>query len=135
MKAGALICITIVLGVLMLQDVRGGKTVSDKKLKRWTDNYKDPNKNNINIKGVNLKKIKSLNEHRNELKDLLKIIQYVITNSINNSEFRTFMIKRFLHNYIPQVTEYLDTIKELKKKMDPKAAQEDEKKNEAMKNQ
>lgn len=80
--------------------------MSDKKLKRWTDNYKDPNKNNINIKGVNLKKIKSLNEHRNELKDLLKIIQYVITNSINNSEFRTFMIKRFLHNYIPQGKKY-----------------------------
>lgn len=80
--------------------------MSGKKLKRWTENNENLKKKDINVEGVNLKKIKALNEHRNELKDLLKIIQYVITNSINNSEFRTFMIKRFLHNYIPQGKKY-----------------------------
>ncbi|CAI6345874.1 unnamed protein product [Macrosiphum euphorbiae] len=135
MKAGALICITIVLCVSMLQDVRGGKNVSQKKLNKWSANNGDVNKKDINLQNLNLKKNKALNEHRHELQDLLEVIQYVITDAINNREFRTFMIKRFLHNYVPQASEYLNSIKELKKKMDPKAAKEDDKKDEAMKNQ
>ncbi|XP_060868952.1 uncharacterized protein LOC132943844 [Metopolophium dirhodum] len=135
MKAGALICITIVLCVSMLQGVHGGKNVSEKKLNKWSAKNEDVNQKDINIRNLNLKKIKALKEHRNELQDLLEVIQYVITDAINNKEFRTFMIKRFLHNYVPQASKYLNTIKELKKKMDPKAAEEDDKKDEAMKNQ
>lgn len=37
-----------------------------------------------------------------ELEKLIDVIQYVITNAINNREFRLFMTKRFLHNYVPQ---------------------------------
>ncbi|NP_001155940.1 uncharacterized protein LOC100302326 precursor [Acyrthosiphon pisum] len=134
MKA-TLICISIVLCVSMLQDVRGGKTVSEKKLNKWSAKNEDVNKEDINIRNLNLKKNKALNKHRNKLQDLLEVIQYVITDAINNKEFRTFMIKRFLHNYVPQASKYLDTIKELKRKMDPKAAEEDDNKDEAMKNQ
>lgn len=37
-----------------------------------------------------------------KVEDLIEVIQYVITNMFNNQEFRTFMIKRFLHNYVSQ---------------------------------
>lgn len=39
-----------------------------------------------------------------DIQDLLEVIQYVITDALNNKEFRQFMIKRFLHNYVPQST-------------------------------
>jgi len=71
-------------------------------LNKWIAKNEDVNKKDINIRNLNLKKNKSLNEHRNELQDLLEVIQYVITDAMNNKEFRTFMIKRFLHNYVPQ---------------------------------
>ncbi|KAL5243310.1 hypothetical protein ACI65C_010720 [Semiaphis heraclei] len=135
MKVETLICLTIVLGISMMQEADGGKTVSEQKLKNWGKKNEEVSKKEINLKEVSLKKNKELNKYRDELEDLLEVIQYVITNAINNQEFRTFMIKRFLHNYIPQASEYLDTIKNLKKKMNPKAAKEDEKKDEAMKNQ
>jgi len=76
--------------------------VSEKKLKNWGQKNEEVSKKAINLKKVNLKKNKGLNKHRDELEDLLEVIQYVITDAINNQEFRTFMIKRFLHNYIPQ---------------------------------
>lgn len=91
---------------LSVQDVRGGKNVSEKKLNKWSANNGDVNKKDINLKNLSLKKNKALNEHRHELQDLLEVIQYVITDAINNKEFRTFMIKRFLHNYVPQGKKY-----------------------------
>jgi len=78
--------------------------VSDKKLKNWSEKNEDVNKNVINLGKVNLKDNKELKKHGNELKDLLEVIQYVITNAINNNEFRLFLVKRFLHNYVKQGT-------------------------------
>ncbi|XP_025200818.1 uncharacterized protein LOC112598534 [Melanaphis sacchari] len=135
MKGRTLICIIIVLGVSMLQDVRGGKTVSDKKLKKWSEKNGDIHNDGMNFKKVNLNDNAQLKERGNELEDLLEVIQYVITNSINDKEFRMFLIKRFLHNYVKQASKYLNTIKKLKKLMDPKAAQEDDKKDKAMESQ
>ncbi|XP_027846742.2 uncharacterized protein LOC114126898 [Aphis gossypii] len=133
MKGRTLICITIVLGVSMLQDVRGGKTVTDKKLKNWTEKKKDIYNNEMDLGEVNLKDNVKLKEHGNELQDLLEVIQYVITNTINNREFRMFLIKRFLHNYVKDASKYLDKVKELKRKMDPIEAKNDDDKDKAMK--
>jgi len=80
--------------------------VSEKKLNKWSAKNADVNQKDINIRNLNLKKNKALQEHRNEIQDLLEVIQYVITDAINNKEFRTFMIKRFLHNYVPQGKKY-----------------------------
>lgn len=80
--------------------------MSEQKLKNWGKKNEEVSKKEINLKEVSLKKNKELNKYRDELEDLLEVIQYVITNAINNQEFRTFMIKRFLHNYIPQGTIY-----------------------------
>jgi len=81
--------------------------VSEKKLKRWSErNDEDVNKNDISFSKTSFKKNKALKKHRNELGDLLEVIQYVITDAVNNREFRTFMIKRFLHNYVPQGTKH-----------------------------
>ncbi|KAF0773476.1 ACYPI43360 protein [Aphis craccivora] len=135
MKGRTLICITIVLGVSMLQDVRGGKTVTDKKLKNWTEKKGDVYDNQMNFGEVDLKDNVELKKHGNELEDLLEVIQYVITNTINNREFRMFLIKRFLHNYVKDASEYLDKVKELKRSMDPKAAKKDDEKDKAMKSQ
>ncbi|XP_060840877.1 uncharacterized protein LOC132921722 [Rhopalosiphum padi] len=132
MKGRTLICITIVLGVSMLQDVRGGKTVSEKKLKSWGLRNEDVYKKDINFEKVSLKDNGNLTKHEKELGELLEVIQFVINNTINNHEFRMFLIKRFLHNYVKQATAYLNTIKELKMLMDPSAAKEDEKKDRAM---
>jgi len=80
--------------------------VTDKKLSNWSQNKKDVLKKDINLNKDNLNEIKELDKYRNELSDLLEVIQYVITNAINNQEFRTFMIKRFLRNYVPQGTSF-----------------------------
>lgn len=77
--------------------------MSDKKLKNWTDKNGDGVDNDkIVLEKINLKDNKHLMKQGDELKDLLEVIQFIITNSINNKEFRMFMIKRFLHNYVKQ---------------------------------
>jgi len=80
--------------------------VTDKKLKNWTEKNEDVYNDQMNFGKVNLKDNVELKEHGNELKDLLEVIQYVITNTINNREFRMFLIKRFLHNYVKDGTKY-----------------------------
>lgn len=91
---------------LRVQDVRGGKTVTDKKLKNWTEKKEDVYNDNMKLGEVDLKNNAKLKKYGNELKDLLEVIQYVITNTINNREFRMFLIKRFLHNYVKDGTKY-----------------------------
>lgn len=80
--------------------------MTDKKLKNWTEKNEDVYNDQMNFGKVNLKDNVELKEHGNELKDLLEVIQYVITNTINNREFRMFLIKRFLHNYVKDGTKY-----------------------------
>lgn len=80
--------------------------MSDKKLQNWGKGNADINKKTINLRRINLKKNDQLQKRGHELRDLLEVIQYVITDAINNQEFRTFLIKRFLHNYVPQGTKY-----------------------------
>lgn len=76
----------------------GGKLVDEKKLDRWvgkTDNNMKFKKNNLNIK---------FDESKYNLGNLIEVIQYVIVDAVNTDEFHAFMVKRFLHNYIPQGT-------------------------------
>jgi len=80
--------------------------VTDKKLKNWTEKKGDVYDNQMNFGEVDLKDNVELKKHGNELEDLLEVIQYVITNTINNREFRMFLIKRFLHNYVKDGTKY-----------------------------
>ena len=77
--------------------------MTEKKLKSWSENNVNDEENNL--KRINLKKNKDIIES-NISKKLINIIQYVVTNTFNNSEFRTFLIKRFLHNYVRQGTKY-----------------------------
>lgn len=80
--------------------------MTDKKLKNWTEKKGDVYDNQMNFGEVDLKDNVELKKHGNELEDLLEVIQYVITNTINNREFRMFLIKRFLHNYVKDGTKY-----------------------------
>lgn len=80
--------------------------MTDKKLKNWTEKKGDVYNDQMNLGGVDLKDNVELKKHGNELEDLLEVIQYVITNTINNREFRMFLIKRFLHNYVKDGKKY-----------------------------
>lgn len=85
---------------LSMQDVNGGNNVSKKKLQKWDQTIKDMDRGS-NFENIDLKTNQKLPE-KGDLQDLLEVIQYVITDAFNNKEFRQFMIKRFLHNYVPQ---------------------------------
>ncbi|XP_025406692.1 uncharacterized protein LOC112680723 isoform X2 [Sipha flava] len=133
MKAAALMsCIAITLSVAM--DVCGSKSVSNKELNMWTVDNKDMGVPNMGIQQDEIKNSLRKTGKLDELGDLLEVVQYIIVDSLNNSEFRSFMIKRFLHNYTSQASSYLDKIKKLKKKMNPVAANADDEKDRAMKN-
>ncbi|VVC31867.1 Hypothetical protein CINCED_3A010141 [Cinara cedri] len=137
MKVGTLMCIAVVfIGVSMLQYVNGGKKVTDKKLENWIekkdkDNYE---KKTSPYELDDLKSEPEIPKHGKELLDMLEVIQYIITDVFNNKEFRKFMIKRFLHNYVPHATDFLKRINKLKMEMDPKSAKIDEQRDEKMKN-
>ncbi|XP_025406691.1 uncharacterized protein LOC112680723 isoform X1 [Sipha flava] len=135
MKAAALMsCIAITLSVAMVKDVCGSKSVSNKELNMWTVDNKDMGVPNMGIQQDEIKNSLRKTGKLDELGDLLEVVQYIIVDSLNNSEFRSFMIKRFLHNYTSQASSYLDKIKKLKKKMNPVAANADDEKDRAMKN-
>lgn len=54
------------------------------------------------MKKFKLKNYPGKLKKEDKVEDLIEVIQYVITNTFNNQEFRTFMIKRFLHNYVSE---------------------------------
>jgi len=80
--------------------------VTDKKLKNWTEKNGDIYNDEMNVEKVDLKNNNKLKKYGDELGDLLEVIQYVITNTLNNKEFRMFLIKRFLHNYVKDGKQY-----------------------------
>lgn len=71
-------------------------------MEKWSNNNDTLNNEKINIEAVDVKNNPELAEQGKEIEDLIEVIQFVVTDSFNNDEFRTFMIKRFLHNYLPQ---------------------------------
>lgn len=80
--------------------------MTDKKLKNWTEKNGDIYNDEMNVEKVDLKNNNKLKKYGDELGDLLEVIQYVITNTLNNKEFRMFLIKRFLHNYVKDGKQY-----------------------------
>lgn len=93
---------TYITFCLYVQNVDGGKRVSEKKLANWSN--KNKHKDDVSLKTVDLKNNPEIVEQGNDLGDLLAVIQYIITDVLNNNEFRQFIIKRFLHNSVPQST-------------------------------
>lgn len=88
---------------MCLQDtVDGDKSVSNKKMKQWSDESNILNKDDINIGAVDVKNNPELAEKGGEMERLIEVIQFVVTDAFNTDEFRKFIIKRFLHNYLPQ---------------------------------
>lgn len=87
------------------QDVCGGKTVSNTKLENWTAKNKNVGGPKMDVVNRDeIKKAVKTTGQTDEMSDLLEVIQYIIIEALNNSEYRSFMVKRYLHNYIPQGT-------------------------------
>lgn len=84
--------------------MRGSNTVSSAKLERWTKN-KNIDGSKVGVEKSEIRNsVKDATGKPEELSDLLEVIQYIIIDALNNSEYRSFMIKRFLHNYVRQGT-------------------------------
>lgn len=71
-------------------------------MKKWSDESNILKKDEMNIGAVDVKNDPKLVGKKDEMEGLIEVIQFVVTDSFNNDEFRMFIIKRFLHNYLPQ---------------------------------
>ncbi|XP_050424194.1 uncharacterized protein LOC126835567 [Adelges cooleyi] len=137
MKPNESIAFIAVLSQIMLQCALCGNVkkvlVEDKKVDNW--NKKRPVNNELKMGNVDIDRVTSnikaqdpnISYSNNGLKDLLQIIQYVVVDVFNNTEFRTFMTKRFLHNYVRQADPYFRKIKNVTKLIDSKPAKTDAK--------
>lgn len=78
--------------------------MSENKLKKWSVDNNGLKKEDMNLGNISLKNNPDITNKGDEMTRLIEVIQYVISDAFNNEEFRMFMIKRFLHNYLPQGT-------------------------------